>query len=34
MEGGVEKPKPCKHRTKVEIKADKVTKVVIVGNEA
>lgn len=32
MEGGVEKPKPCKHRTKVEIDADKVAKVVIVGS--
>ncbi len=32
MEGGVEKPKPCKHRTKVEIEVDKVAKVVVVDN--
>jgi hypothetical protein len=32
MEGGVEKSKPYKCRTKVEIEADKVAKVAIVGN--
>jgi hypothetical protein len=32
MEGGVEKPKPCKCRTKAKIEANKVAKVVIVGN--
>lgn len=32
MEVGVEKPKPCKCWTKVEIEVDKVTKVVIIGS--
>jgi hypothetical protein len=32
MEGVVKKPKPCKHRTKVEIEDNKMVKVMAVGN--
>jgi len=32
MERDVEKPKPCKHKTKEKIEVDKIAKVVIAGN--